>query len=301
MKAILSIGFLVCQITVFAQYYPTDFPQTDTIIKEDSMNLVIFKVDFVTYHFHSANISYYPKCNNNCDLDSLPILMYFDSWWDNARVYFYYKFDSSLLFGAWIYWMGVGSIFYPTSFLPASLFPYTSTKVPLPADAEYYNTTVAGNHYTWDEYITRAQKAWDTISSLEIVHLFADKPFYVGLYAYGPSEGMPFDPYKVDWIIFLYRGNEWPAQVQKTLEEKSFIICPNPADGQIVLKVRSTRDNGRITVFFYDIFGREVKVVDLPWGQTEYQIDVSKLPDGIYVAELISEDGIIGRQKMVVK
>jgi hypothetical protein len=301
MKNILSIGLLVCQITVFAQSYQTDFPQTDTIIKEDSMNLAIFKVDFVTNHFHSANISYYTKCNNNCDLDSLPVLMYFDGWYDLARVYFFYKFDTSLLFGAWIFWMGVGYIFYPTSFTPASYFPYDSTKIPLPADAEYYNVNVIGAYCTYDEYIARGKKAWDTISSLEIVHHFAEKPFYVGLYAYSPADGMDFDPYRLDWIIFLYRGNQWPAQVPMPPEEKPFIICPNPAEGQIVLKVGSTRDEGQITVFLYDIFGRKVKVVDLPSGQKEYQIDISKLPVGIYVAELISEDGIIGRQKMVVK
>jgi hypothetical protein len=301
MKNYLFIGLIVCQITVFAQNSRMDFPRTDTIIKEDSMNLAIFKVDFVTYHFHSANISYYTKCNNNCDLDSLPILMYFDGWWDDARVYFYYKFDSSLLFGAWIYWMGTGYIFYPTSFLPASLFPYTSTKVPLPADAEYYNTTLVGNYYTWDEYITRGQKAWDTIAALEIVHHFTEKPFWVGLYAYSPSDGMTFDPYKVDWIIFLYRGNEWPAQVQRLPEEKNFMIYPNPAEKQTVFKIRSTRNEVPMKIRLYDIFGREVKVVDLPSGQKDFCMDVSDLPEGIYVASVVSEDRILGRVKLVVK
>ena len=263
--------------------------------------MAIFKVDFVTYHFHSANISYYTKCNNDCDLDSLPILMYFDGFYDDARVYFYYKFDNSLLFGAWIFWMGTGYIFYPTSFLPASSFPYDSTNIPLPTDAEYYDLNVAGTHYTWDEYIARGKKAWDTISSLEIVHLFAEKPFHVGLYAYSPSEGVSFDPYKLDWIIFLYRGNEWPAQVQKPPEKNPFIICPNPAENQTVFKLPSMRSEGRWKIIFYDIFGREVRVVDLLMGQTEYQIDVSELPEGIYVVELLSEDAIIGRQKMVVK
>jgi hypothetical protein len=299
MKTILSIGLLVCQMTVFTQNYQTDFPQTDTIIKEDSMNFAVLVVDFATYYFHKASISYYTKCDNYCSIDSLPVLMYFDNEWDNARVYFYYTFDNSLLFGAWVYWMGYGNIFYPTTFIPGSNFPYTSNAVPLPADAEYYDIFLAGNLYTWDELIARGQTAWKAIDSLEIVNQFAAKPFRVGLFAY--SRGALFDPYQTDWIIFLYRGNEWPAKVQRPPEEKPFMICPNPADEQIVLKVQSIRDERRITIFLYDIFGREVKKIDLPSGQKEYQIDVSDLQEGIYMAEVISEDGTIGRQKMVVK
>jgi hypothetical protein len=195
--------------------------------------------------------------------------------------------------------MGVGHIFYPTSFTPASYFPYDSTKIPLPADAEYYDVNVAGIHYTWDDYIARGKKAWDTISSLEIVHLFAEKPFYVGLYAYSPA--VVFDPYKLDWIIFLYRGNEWPAQIQKLPEENPFIIYPNPAEGKAVFKLRIAESGKRMKINLFDLFGRKVKVVDLSTGHTEYQIDVSELPEGIYVAELFSENVIIGRQKMVVK
>jgi hypothetical protein len=299
MKNILCIGLIVFQMTVFAQNYPADFPQTDTIIKEDSMNFAVLVVDFATYYFHKANISYYTKCDNSCSIDSLPVKMYFDGWYDLARVYFYYKYDSSLLFGAWVYWMGYGNIFYPTSFIVGSNFPYTSNAVPLPADAEYYDIDLVVNYYTWDEYIARGQMAWKAIDSLEIVNQFAAKPFRVGLFAY--SRGALFDPYKTDWIIFLYRGNEWPVQVQRLPEEQPFMICPNPAEGQAVFKLQSEKKEAGMRIKLYDIFGREVRVIDLPMGQKEYPIDVSGLPEGIYVAELLSENAIIGRQKMVVK
>ena len=35
------------------------------------MNLAILVLDFLSYEFEEANITYYPLCDN-CDLDSLP-------------------------------------------------------------------------------------------------------------------------------------------------------------------------------------------------------------------------------------
>jgi hypothetical protein len=44
-----------------------------------------------------------------------------------------------------------------------------------------------------------------------------------------------------------------------------------------------------------------VKVVELPQGQTDFRMDISDLPEGIYEAQVMTEDRIIGREKMVVK
>jgi len=124
------------------------------------MNLAILMVDFMTYQFESSSISYYTKCNNDCDADSLPFLMYFDGHWDFAHVYFHYSLDSALLFKASIHWMGMGQIEYPVNFVSSQNFPYIFNTVPLPDDAQYYNTTIAGNFCSWDEYVQRANSAW---------------------------------------------------------------------------------------------------------------------------------------------
>lgn len=280
----MAFSTLSCQ-NAFSQY-----PKTDTIIKEDSMNLAIFIVDFMTYQFESVNISYYSKCNNYCDADSLPFLMYFDSWWDYAHVYFHYKYDSSLLFRGTIIWMGMGNIEYPTNFAPSQNFPYVSNAIALPDNAEYYNTTIVGNYCTWPEYKERAQIAWHAIDSLEITNIFAEKQFRVGLYGYSRTEG-EFNPDNADWIIFLYRGNTEPTFSITNNVAPSFNLYPNPGNGN----------------FFFDgeIYPQKIDVLNL-FGEklneistlNTNKIDISYLPGGLYILNIYLNIGV--RQSKVV-
>jgi len=280
----ILLGLLMSCSTLFCQNVFSQFPQTDTIIKEDSMNLAIFIVDFMTYQFESANISYYSKCNNYCDADSLPFSMYFDSWWDYAHVYFHYQYDSSLLFQGSIIWMGFGNISYPTNFIPAQNFQYLSNAVSLPANTEYYNTTIAGNYCTWEEYKQRAQIAWHSIDSLELTNIFADKQFRVGLYGYSRTEGL-FNPYNADWIIFLYRGNTEPAFSVTNIVSPSFNLYPNPGNG------RFSFDGGtnpqKIDIF--NLFGEKLSEINT---LNTKNIDISYLPDGIYLIKIFLKSGV---------
>jgi len=262
----------------------TTFPRTDSIIKEDSMNLAILIVDFATYQFKYGSISYYTKCNDNCDVDSLPFLMYFDSWWDVAHVYFHYKFDSSLLFKASIIWMGTGQIEYPTNFITYENFPYVNNSVPLPEDAEYYNTTIAGNYCSWAEYIERANSAWHSIDSLELTNIFASKPFRVGLYGYSRTEG-PFNPYRAEWIIFLYRGNTEPVSSGNTSVPKPIKLYPNPTSSNLTIE---TPGQGFITILNLD--GRQLLQQKIT--ETTTSIDTSILPNGIYFVIFVSADRV---------
>lgn len=282
-KCIL-LGLLVSFSTLFCQNAFSQLPKTDTIIKEDSMNLAILIVDFMTYQFESANISYYLKCNNYCDADSLPFSMYFDSWWDYAHVYFHYKYDSSLLFQGSIIWMGFGNISYPTNFIPSQNFQYLTNSVSLPANAEYYNTTIAGNYCTWAEYMQRAQIAWHSIDSLELTNIFAEKQFRVGLYGYSRTEGV-FNPYNADWIIFLYRGNTEPAFSVKNLVSPSFNLYPNPGNGKFSF------DGGinpqKIEIF--NLFGEKLSEINTI---NTKNIDISYLPDGIYLIKIFLKSDV---------
>jgi len=272
---IFLLGLFFSSQALYCQGANTGIPKTDTIIKNDSMNLAIFVVDFLTYQFEKVNISYYSKCNNYCEADSLPFSMYFDSWWDNAHVYFHYKFDNSLLFRASIHWMGTGGIEYPSSFTPAANFPYVSNTVPLPADAEYYNTTIAGNYCSWQAYRQRAQMAWHAIDSLELTNIFANEQFRVGLYGYSRTEG-EFDPNNADWIIFLYRGNTDPPFLTTDPCFPSFNPYPNPGNGILFLG----NDLQPESIEVFDLTG--VKQTEIDGGITD-KIDLSNLPNGVYL------------------
>lgn len=275
---------LVLFSTVFSDCAFSQFPKTDTIIKEDSMNLAIFIVDFMTYQFESVSISYYPKCDNYCDADSLPFIMYFDNWWDYATVYFYYKIDTSLLFKAGIHWMGSGQIKYPTNFVLSQNFPYVSNAIALPEDAEYYNTTIAGNYCTWEEYKQRAQIAWHSIDSLELTNSFAEKQFRVGLYGYSRTEG-EFNPYNADWIIFLYRGNTFPPFSVTDFKFPSFNLYPNPNDGKFFIEEGINPEKVQV----FNSLGEKLCEIS---NFNANKIDISYLPDGIYFLRIFLKSGI---------
>jgi len=296
MKKSLIIIFLILRVAVFADPLQNLVQRSDTIIKEDSMNFAILMVDFLTYAFEAGSISYYARCPDNCDIDSLPISMYFDSFWDDARVYFYYKYDSSLLFGAWIKWMGTGWIFYPTNFHHQYMFSYSEESVSLPEDAEYYNTTIAGNFCTWEEYVIRAQKAWNSVDSLDITRQFAARPFRVGLYAYSRTEGL-FDPVDADWMIFLYRGNDFPIGIPDTENKKLFSIQPNPTTDNI--RIEFLENIERVELEVFDVFGSIIHQVHMQPSSHLIVIPTSFWAPGVYLIKVRSGDNIIGVERVI--
>ncbi len=237
-------------------------------IRVDSMNLAIFDVDFITYKLNSVSLTNYKKCDDGCDKDSLPIRYYFDNYWDYAHVYFNYKYDNSSLFRGGVTWMGTGQIEYPTNFRPADLFPLTNSHIQLPANAEWYNTTIAG-YYGWDNYKLRGDSAWKAIDSLQIVHDLTTREYRVGLYGYPRAEGL-FVPEAASWIIFLYRGNNNTESITDHKSDR-LTVYPNPSDGRFYVKTENFE--------IYNVMGQL-----LHQGKTNHgYVDMGFLPTGIYL------------------
>lgn len=79
----------------------------------------------------------------------------------------------------------------------------------------------------------------------------------------------------------------------------SLKIFPNPAEKHVTIKMQGLLQRKRITIRLYDLFGREVESVSLPPGQTGCRIDVSSLPEGLYMAVVESEDKILAKEKIM--
>ena len=68
-------------------------------------------------------------------------------------------------------------------------------------------------------------------------------------------------------------------------------VYPNPAEGEVVVSVGSRQSSvvSNVTLKIYDLFGREVKMlqddVKSP-GEYTVRIDVSDLPAGVYLVRL---------------
>ena len=85
-------------------------------------------------------------------------------------------------------------------------------------------------------------------------------------------------------------------------EAGSMEIWPNPASG--VIHGRLNKDDGRfyrdLTLVIYDIFGREVQMINVPDGQEEIQFKVDSYPPGVYIAILKRKYNFVESRKFVV-
>jgi hypothetical protein len=98
----------------------------------------------------------------------------------------------------------MGSISYPESRLEPNKFNVEGTAEELPSDVEFYDET--GSPTTPDEdTLERTSNVWETVSSLDVVHAYAERPYRVGFYLYPPSVGA-FNPSVAQWVVFFYRG-----------------------------------------------------------------------------------------------
>jgi hypothetical protein len=130
------------------------------------------------------------------------------------------------------------------------------------------------------------------------------------VYPYPPDTGS-VDGWviKVDSLGCEAPGDCWVGiKPENLLINNGFDLYPNPAEQQTEIKLRITCLTGRqadyelrIRIRLFDLYGREVKNVILPRGQTEYRLDVSGLPSGLYMTVVESGENIIGREKLVVQ
>lgn len=241
--------------------------QPTEIIKSDSLNLCILKLDFLTYKFEGGNISYYKKCKYS---DTLPFKIDYKSPGDFGGITFKIKETSDTFFDATIIWMGRGIIKYPKTFRLNAPFNLIKQIVPKPVNIEYFDWI--GQKVKNDIlFIKQADSAWEAIKSLNITNEFAKAGFKVGIYLYTPSVGA-VDPTVAKWIIFLYHNNT-SNSINKLSSNDKFEMYPNPCTGLIHF---NTKEQFNFKIF--DSNGRLVSVGKLK----NNQIDLKDLADGVY-------------------
>ena len=262
-------------------------------IKEDSMNLAILELDFLTYEFIEGNVAYYPLCDS-CDLDSLPFNIEFITPMDYGEILYKYSHNEDTLFYASIWWMGTGEILYPEQFLPSSAFGYQNESVPLPEHVQYFDYWLIPNWYSEEQYRGKADSAWMSIDSLLIVNEFAEYTFRVGIYAYTARVGW-FDPLYAKWIIFLYYGNTFTTGISDIIKETSNIrLFPNPAHSEVIIS--GIEESTIEEVSIYNSTGHKV----VHQRGADRRVDVSSLQQGMYVVEVVTEDTWL-REKLLIR
>ncbi len=71
-----------------------------------------------------------------------------------------------------------------------------------------------------------------------------------------------------------------------TVSESTFELFPNPATDMVILQLTDviSESNARVTI--YDVQGKNVKMLNLSQGQSNFQINISDLEKGIYQMEV---------------
>jgi len=179
---------------------PCDTTHRGWRLEPDSMNLAILALDFQTYALKGVNLEYYRPGRGSCP-DSLPFDPDFRPTWDFGSILFRYSLTGDTLFSAGIVWMGRGKIRYPASFTSPDSFCVCEDEIAQPPDPRRYQFYARPPR---EVLIAKTDSAWAAVSSLDIVHAFAEGPFRIGYYLYPPVVGM-FDPAAAMWIVFLHQ------------------------------------------------------------------------------------------------
>ena len=99
-----------------------------------------------------------------------------------------------------------------------------------------------------------------------------------------------------NWNIYVSKYYKYDLTNIDALEKSEIKIYPNPALSELSI------DNGQELmkeVYLYDVMGRKVK--HLPVNAPSTTVDVSDLPNGIYVVKINTVSGVLVRKVQVVR
>lgn len=267
------------------------FCQNDTIIKEGYVTIAILKVEYNSYDFNGGNISYH-SCLN-CPVDSIPFTIDYYPPGDFGGVTFKLSSQQDTVFDATIIWMGTGQIYQPGNFSLQAPFTNTNVAINKPHDLRYINTD--GSAVSNPNFINKADSAWNSIDSLEITKLFAERGFKAAIYLYPPTVGM-FNPDVAKWIIFLYHKGQ-ATTIDNTGKTTQFQILPNPAKGEVSVNWDAAGSD-KINYRIFDSYGKLVESGEY-FGK-RHQFDLSFLSPGLYILNL-NDNQKTASQKIIIK
>ena len=81
--------------------------------------------------------------------------------------------------------------------------------------------------------------------------------------------------------------------INEILKEKIVLLYPNPTNGKLFIECK---DFITVTIKIYDMFGKEVLNRDV---SNKMELNINRLPQGVYNINIISDEKIIGNSKIV--
>ncbi len=158
------------------------------------------------------------------------------------------------------------------------------------------DTIYSGNYLGFDTRLYKILDMWEDF-------------YYEGLGSYyGLFEEM-FAPFKstdqkyIYHTFLYYYCRESPCNLIVSVPElhmpsPSFQLSPNPVTDILNIKLNSRTTRGEIRLL--NLYGQEVRRLLVMNGISNYQLDLTSLPSGYYIAALINEGVILEREKFVL-
>ena len=106
-------------------------------LRDDTTNIAILVVDYLTYNFEGGTIQYYPL-PSSITTDSLPFEIEYLPPSDFGHIIFKLIESHDTLFYGTIVWHGRGEIKYPKEILPPDSFARTPYPINDPLSIKYY-------------------------------------------------------------------------------------------------------------------------------------------------------------------
>jgi hypothetical protein len=106
---------------------------------------------------------------------------------------------------------------------------------------------------------------------------------------------------KYNGILIKTDGNGNMTGIENHIAEANTWFYPNPASDYTTLSLTSNHSGLPIIIKLYNLFGQQVKIVEVPKGQTNYQMEISDLTPGIYATTIEAPNKPVERAKLVVR
>ena len=166
-------------------------------------NILIMKVDYQTFQYEGYTTVNVDSTNDSSD--TIPFMTEYYPPIDFGYIKLFYENPSHLLFYGNIFWMGLGQLFFPTSFIE---LPAQTAGLPYPGNDKICLIDQMGAQapLSWWNDIggeTTIENIWETISKQpEFQYYYSKTNKKVAVYLYTPSLG-PGNPADWDFIIFV--------------------------------------------------------------------------------------------------
>jgi hypothetical protein len=189
----LLLSSLIMGLMIFCSKNDEQIIEKETVVAN---KVLLLQVDYTSNTFEGGTeLAFSPA-------DSFTISSTYQAPGDFGSVQLYYEELQEKIFDGTIFWMGTGSMTYPTSIDSANTFITLPNNLPQPADSVFAPVMYDELAY-YPDTIAYAQ-IWNAIDNLEKVSNYrsVNTESNIHLFLYTPSVG-DGDPKEWDWFVIL--------------------------------------------------------------------------------------------------